>query len=465
MKHCLFLLLALLGGTTTVSAENWSHWRGPQQNGVSRDRDLPDTFSLKTKDNLLWRVPYGGITTPIVQNGRVYVINRVGEGATQQERVMCFDAATASCCGNTSSTSSTPTSSRDRLGWTQMVGDPETGNVYAHGTQGFLTGFDKDGKVLWEHSLTEEYGRITGYGGRTTSPIVDGDLLIIGMINASLGRTGPRRQLLRRLRQTHGRGGLVGFHRVSRQEHLLFAFRSSRSSAANGCSSPAAATAASTPSRFAPARKCGATSSPRGRSTARRSSRAIASTSATAKSNSDSDEQGRVVCLDAGRSRTANRSWSGKWTASRSSSPRRSCTTAGSTCPTKSAKCSAWTPRRGKELWNYQYGKNTKGSPVWADGKIYITEVDSNFHILKPKDEGCNELSAAFFKSPGVAPVELNGSPAIVNGRIYFMTTNELFCIGKKDRKARRDKAAQKPAENVRRPAPSRRICKWYPPT
>src|SRR5262249_18488578 len=35
--------------------------------------------------------------------------------------------------------------------------------------------------------LTEEYGRFTGYGGRVTTPTVDGDLVIVGMINSSWG--------------------------------------------------------------------------------------------------------------------------------------------------------------------------------------------------------------------------------------------------------------------------------------
>src|SRR5207302_6205034 len=53
--------------------------------------------------------------------------------------------------------------------------------------------FDRDGKTVWEHQLTEEYGRISGYGGRLTSPLVDGDLVIIGFPNASWG--------------THAKGG------------------------------------------------------------------------------------------------------------------------------------------------------------------------------------------------------------------------------------------------------------------
>src|SRR5690606_14510084 len=71
--------------------------------------------------------------------------------------------------------------------WCSMCGDPETGYVYAHGTQGFLFCFDKDGKVVWRRQLTEEYGRVTGYGGRISNPTVDEDLVIVGIINASWG--------------------------------------------------------------------------------------------------------------------------------------------------------------------------------------------------------------------------------------------------------------------------------------
>ena len=91
---------------------------------------------------------------------------------------------------------------------------------------------------------------------------------------------------------------------------------------------------------------------------------------------------------------------------------------------------------KGEELWQFQYGTNTKGSPVWADGKIYVSEVDSKFHILKPGKDGCKRLSEVFASAArAVGQTELHGSPAVVNGRVYFITSNELICIGKKDHK------------------------------
>jgi hypothetical protein len=98
-------------------------------------------------------------------------------------------------------------------------------------------------------------------------------------------------------------------------------------------------------------------------------------------------------------------------------------------------------------LWSYHYGRNTAGSPVWADGKIYITEVDSKFHILKPSETGCQELSTATFRSTNGVDVEISGSPAVANGRIYFMTSTTLYCIGKPNHSGKPDPLPTPPAE------------------
>src|SRR5207253_428616 len=90
----------------------------------------------------------------------------------------------------------------------------------------------------------------------------------------------------------------------------------------------------------------------------------------------------------------------------------------------------------GKSLWKspFVYGRNCMGSPVWADGKIYVGEVQARFHILKPGADKCERLHAQFFRGPAgdTAEVEVNGGPAVANGRIYFSTSRDTYCIGKK---------------------------------
>ena len=58
-------------------------------------------------------------------------------------------------------------------------------------TQGIFAGFTADGKPLWEHSLMEEFGRLTFPNGRTASPVVDKDLVITRGITANWGAQGP----------------------------------------------------------------------------------------------------------------------------------------------------------------------------------------------------------------------------------------------------------------------------------
>src|SRR3712207_1595235 len=93
------LLLLVIGwfAATTTQAADWTHWRGPTQNGVAFDKDLPERWSPdpnEENNNLIWKNSYGGRSTPLVMKGRVYIINSVGEGINEQERVMCFDADT-----------------------------------------------------------------------------------------------------------------------------------------------------------------------------------------------------------------------------------------------------------------------------------------------------------------------------------------------------------------------------------
>src|SRR5689334_17422720 len=89
---------SVLSARNVCVAGDWYAWRGPEQNGVSRETNLPDKFSIKPgapDNNLIWKADFGGRSTPIVVNGRVYLINDADEGTiNEQERVMCFDANT-----------------------------------------------------------------------------------------------------------------------------------------------------------------------------------------------------------------------------------------------------------------------------------------------------------------------------------------------------------------------------------
>src|SRR5262249_32528949 len=191
MKWMVPLILAAWSLLPVSSrAEDWVHWRGPEQTGVSRDTDLPSKFSRdpKAKDgNLVWKAPYGGRSGPLVMESRGLIIDEARGRMEAEERGVCFDAATGNVHWEYKFNIFHTDIVSSRVGWTNLAGDPETETVFAHGVQGLLLCLNKDGKLVWSHSLTEEYGRISGYGGRLVSPIVDGDLVIVGIVNSSWG--------------------------------------------------------------------------------------------------------------------------------------------------------------------------------------------------------------------------------------------------------------------------------------
>src|SRR5688572_3453957 len=93
MTNLISIFLNLSFALTLLSASDWAEWRGPARDGVSLEKNLPVKWS-PAGENLAWRAPYGGRSTPIVMGDRVYLQNAAGKGETLQERVMAFNADT-----------------------------------------------------------------------------------------------------------------------------------------------------------------------------------------------------------------------------------------------------------------------------------------------------------------------------------------------------------------------------------
>jgi outer membrane protein assembly factor BamB len=439
------LVLCFLSAFSALSARNvcvagdWAAWRGPEQNGVSRETNLPDNFSIKPDaagNNLIWKADFGGRSTPIVMNGRVYLINDADEGTiNEQERVMCFDANTGKTLHEYRFNIFFTDIVSVRVGWTNLVGDPETGNIYAHGVQGLLFCFDKDLNVVWSHSLTEEYGRISGYGGRVTSPVIDGDLMIIGILNSNWGeyaRGGNRFLALDK------KTGKVAWwadtnHQVKDSYYsypVIANINGERLLISGGGDGGVHAFKVRTGEKvwsyiyglgsvnIAPVVDGNLVYIGHG------------------EENPDTNLQGRFICLDASQVTDGKPKlvWDRPGIKVKFCSP---ILHEGRLyiCD-EVAKMFCLDAKTGKTIWTKLYGRNAKGSPVWADGKIYVAAVNSQFCIMKPSEKTCDIIYKQYFPNHGGPDIEINGSPAIANGRIYFMTSQELYCIGKNNQQA-----------------------------
>lgn len=443
-------VFAVLAVPASADAGDWSHWRGPEQNGVSREKDLPESWSPNPEaedSNLIWKAPFGARATPIIQNDRLYVISKVGEHMEEQERVICLDAKTGKLLAEYRMNVFHSDIVSVRLGWASMAGDPETGNVYAHGTQGFLLCFDKDLRLLWKRSLTEEYGRVSGYGGRLASPIVDGDLVILGMLNASWGelaRGGPRFVAFDKRTGEVVWWGDTGGRPVDTyySNPVVAVINGERLLISGAGDGGVHAFKVRTGEKV--------WSHPVGPGMLNCSPVVQGNLVyiGQGEENPGTDTQGNMLCLDASKVKDGQPElvWRVDGIKAKYASP---ILHEGKLyIPDEVAKLYCLDAKDGRELWTHRFGRNSKGSPVWADGKIYIPDVNSRFLILQPEEDGCKTLHNFFFKKKaGGADVEINGGPAIVDGKIYFSTSEETYCLGKKNHSAKADAIPAVPQE------------------
>ena len=171
-----------------AQAHGWLSWRGPQQNGASLEKNLPDRVMVK---EALWVADFPGQSTPVIANGKLYIMGYLGTGPDMQEGITCFDAETGKQLWQRLYNDFLSDTIYQRYATSSATVDPETGDVFMQGTQGILAAFTADGKALWHHSLMEEFGRLTFPNSRTASPVIDRDLVITRGITANWGAQGP----------------------------------------------------------------------------------------------------------------------------------------------------------------------------------------------------------------------------------------------------------------------------------
>jgi outer membrane protein assembly factor BamB len=192
----LVLLLSVITtaqGPRRVALGDWPEARGPHRDGRSDEKGLIEKWTMNGA-GFLWRAPYGGRSAPVVMGNRVYVQNPAGLGEAMQERVMALDADSGKVVWEYRFNVFQSDVPPHRVGWASPSVDPETGNVYALGVGATVLALSKDGKLLWDRSVGEEFAAFTTHGGRTMTPIVDGNLVIVSAAVSNWGSNANRAQ-------------------------------------------------------------------------------------------------------------------------------------------------------------------------------------------------------------------------------------------------------------------------------
>lgn len=415
-----------------MAASDWPEWRGPARDGISLEKNLPTKWS-PSGQNLLWKVPFGGRSGPIVFGDRVYLQNSAGKGETLEERVMCFHADTGKLLWEYRFNVFLSDVPPHRVGWASPAADPATGNIYAFGVGGMLVALNHDGKLLWERSLTEEFGLITTHGGRTVSPVIEGERIIVSGLSFGWGNQSRGAHRFFAFDKNTGETLWVSSpggrpYDTTYSPPIIAEVNGRRLLIAGASDGAVHALKAQTGE---PAWRYEI--SKRGINTGA----ILLGTTAIvthSEENLDTSEMGLMAAIDA----TANGAigpqhirWSVRGVQGGFSSP----VTDGERIyqVDNGANLFAFDAATGKQLWTLNLGTIQKASPVLADGKLYVGTENGRFFILKPRADGCDILDEDLLGSEA-APEAIIGSVAVARGRVYLVSSDALYVIGKKSR-------------------------------
>jgi outer membrane protein assembly factor BamB len=173
----LLLLTVLLAATSARStAADWPQWRGPDQNGISKETGWSTTWPANGPKQL-WKAQVGvGYSAFSVSNGRVYTTGNNKD----TETIFCLDANTGAERWKHSFDSKLDAKYYD--GGTSATPTVEDGKVYTISKRGLVHCLDAaKGTILWSKNLAEELKAEIPTWGFAGSVTIVGDTAMLNV--------------------------------------------------------------------------------------------------------------------------------------------------------------------------------------------------------------------------------------------------------------------------------------------
>lgn len=420
---------ALLAAPPACPPMDWPYWRGPEMNGVSREKGIVDRWS--TDENVLWmNEEAASRSTPIVMNGRLFVLTRdQPETKFEGEKVLCLDAATGEKLWENRFNVFLSDVPDTRVGWSSVVGDPTTDRVYALGVCGYFQCIDaKTGETIWSHSLSEEYGLLSTYGGRTNFPIIDDDLVIISAVIIGWGEMAKPTHRFIAFDKRNGQPVWLEGTRPLPEDTT---YSAPVLGTVNGQSMMIFGSGDGSVHAFQPQTGKSIWTYEVSRRGINTSPLLVGDTviGGHSEENIDDTKMGALFAIKAtgsGNITQTGELWRQKQAFVGKASPMvidgrvYSCEDTGTLL--------IHDLETGKEVATEKLGGPMRSSPLYVDGKLFVLTENGRWWTFKPSDDGVETIYRARLKIGSV-----NASPIVSHGKVYVTTTDGLFCIGNKD--------------------------------
>lgn len=431
-------LMVVTASTVTLASDQWPSWRGPSQNSHSEATGLIDEFNPKggPESGVLWKSEEAsGISTPIVMNGRLMTIVRHMPGTPKDaEKIVALNAQTGELLWENVYNVYLTDLPAERVGWANLCGDPASDRVYALGACCLFQCVNAEtGQTVWSRSLSEEFGMLSTYGGRTNTPVVFENLVIISGVTTGWDTTARPTHRFLAFDKQDGRLAWMADTRplpedttystpvIARIDNQMVLVAGSGDGRCYGIQPRTGKVLWS----HAISRR-GVNTSP---SVDPEGTVYIGH----GEENPEGTAMGAVVAIDAIAASQGSESaerWRTLEIMNGKSSPllvedpvlgRRLYVVE------DSSKLHVLDATNGQEIGRpLKLGTAMRGTPLYADGKIYVATSTGYVHILQPTEDGVQTL----FKTRLPSGTEVGGSMVAAGGMLYLPTTKGLYCLG-----------------------------------
>ena len=173
-----FVVLCTIPGVT--SAENWPGWRGPSLNGVSGEKNLPLRWSQT--ENVTWKLPlpaWSG-SSPVVWGDHIFL--NVADG--REMHLWAVDRQRGVAIWKKLLGGGDTRMMKQNMSSPSPVTDGR--HVWAMTGTGVLKAFDFTGKEIWMRDIQKEYGRFGLQWGYGSSPLLHEDALYVQVLHGML---------------------------------------------------------------------------------------------------------------------------------------------------------------------------------------------------------------------------------------------------------------------------------------
>jgi outer membrane protein assembly factor BamB len=174
-------MMTVFASASFALAGNWPQWRGPENDGVSPEKNIPAEWG--PDKNIVWKLPMPGMagSTPVVWGDRIFLTSEDGNDLS----LLCIGTDGKQIWKKKVGSTNGRRVRSDEGNEASSSPSTDGKHVWAFVGSGDFACFDFDGNEVWRFNAQDRYGKFNIQFGVHTTPVLYGDRLYMQLIHTA----------------------------------------------------------------------------------------------------------------------------------------------------------------------------------------------------------------------------------------------------------------------------------------